>query len=200
MVHRGCRSWTLKPANVSRCHWISAVCRLPELLVRECNSVCTGNASSIELWHVPRRYEMGRRAIAMACCRSRPLQDHQVIHADKASQCDRSSKQPIAAARSPAACRPTGTNAHPTHRIQWCSSVRLAVKSRLPAVALAAAPAPQRPHCTIKPPPCPANLLRAPADVSIGGVAAGRIKMELFADIVPKTAENFRQMCTGEFK
>jgi peptidyl-prolyl isomerase H (cyclophilin H) len=31
-------------------------------------------------------------------------------------------------------------------------------------------------------------------------VAAGRIKMELFADIAPKTAENFRQMCTGEFK
>ena len=24
--------------------------------------------------------------------------------------------------------------------------------------------------------------------------------MELFADICPKTAENFRQMCTGEFK
>eukprot|EP01063_Lacrimia_lanifica_P031563 TRINITY_DN522_c5_g1_i1.p1 TRINITY_DN522_c5_g1~~TRINITY_DN522_c5_g1_i1.p1 ORF type:complete len:211 (+),score=74.80 TRINITY_DN522_c5_g1_i1:66-698(+) len=37
-------------------------------------------------------------------------------------------------------------------------------------------------------------------DVSIGGVPAGRIKMELFADVVPKTAENFRQMCTGEFK
>ena len=30
-------------------------------------------------------------------------------------------------------------------------------------------------------------------DVTIGGVAAGRIKMELFADIVPRTAENFRQ-------
>ena len=29
-------------------------------------------------------------------------------------------------------------------------------------------------------------------DVTIGGIAAGRIKMELFADIVPKTAENFR--------
>ena len=37
-------------------------------------------------------------------------------------------------------------------------------------------------------------------DVTIGGVAAGRIKMELFADECPRTAENFRQLCTGEFK
>jgi len=37
-------------------------------------------------------------------------------------------------------------------------------------------------------------------DVSIAGVAAGRIKIELFADICPKTAENFRQFCTGELK
>lgn len=29
-------------------------------------------------------------------------------------------------------------------------------------------------------------------DISIGGHAVGRIKMELFADVVPKTAENFR--------
>jgi peptidyl-prolyl isomerase H (cyclophilin H) len=29
-------------------------------------------------------------------------------------------------------------------------------------------------------------------DISIGGYPAGRIKMELFADMVPKTAENFR--------
>jgi len=36
-------------------------------------------------------------------------------------------------------------------------------------------------------------------DVSIAGVPAGRIKMELFADVCPKTAENFRQFCTGEF-
>lgn len=28
----------------------------------------------------------------------------------------------------------------------------------------------------------------------------GRIKFELFADTVPKTAENFRQFCTGEYK
>lgn len=29
-------------------------------------------------------------------------------------------------------------------------------------------------------------------DITIGGVPSGRIRMELFADIVPKTAENFR--------
>ncbi len=37
-------------------------------------------------------------------------------------------------------------------------------------------------------------------DVSIGGQDMGRMKMELFADVVPKTAENFRQFCTGEFR
>jgi peptidylprolyl isomerase len=35
-------------------------------------------------------------------------------------------------------------------------------------------------------------------DISIGGVPAGRIEFELFADVVPKTAENFRALCTGE--
>jgi len=35
-------------------------------------------------------------------------------------------------------------------------------------------------------------------DISIGGSAAGRIVMELRADAVPKTAENFRCLCTGE--
>jgi len=35
-------------------------------------------------------------------------------------------------------------------------------------------------------------------DIKIGETPAGRIKMELFSDIVPKTAENFRQLCTGE--
>ncbi len=37
-------------------------------------------------------------------------------------------------------------------------------------------------------------------DISIGGQAIGRIKMELFSHLTPKTAENFRQLCTGEFK
>ncbi|XP_077584211.1 peptidyl-prolyl cis-trans isomerase H [Stigmatopora nigra] len=37
-------------------------------------------------------------------------------------------------------------------------------------------------------------------DVTIGGQDVGRMKVELFADIVPKTAENFRQFCTGEFR
>jgi peptidyl-prolyl isomerase H (cyclophilin H) len=37
-------------------------------------------------------------------------------------------------------------------------------------------------------------------DISIGNNPAGRIKFELFSQIVPRTAENFRQLCTGEFK
>uniref|UniRef100_A0A8U8BMM8 Peptidyl-prolyl cis-trans isomerase n=1 Tax=Geospiza parvula TaxID=87175 RepID=A0A8U8BMM8_GEOPR len=37
-------------------------------------------------------------------------------------------------------------------------------------------------------------------DVTIGGQEVGRMKIELFADVVPKTAENFRQFCTGEFR
>jgi len=35
-------------------------------------------------------------------------------------------------------------------------------------------------------------------DMTIGGRAVGRIEMTLQADIVPKTAENFRVLCTGE--
>ncbi|KAL8708314.1 MAG: hypothetical protein Q9220_006789 [cf. Caloplaca sp. 1 TL-2023] len=37
-------------------------------------------------------------------------------------------------------------------------------------------------------------------DLTLGGEPLGRIKMELFADVVPRTAENFRQFCTGESK
>jgi len=35
-------------------------------------------------------------------------------------------------------------------------------------------------------------------DVTIGNTNAGRIIFELYNDVVPKTAENFRSLCTGE--
>ncbi|CAK7341065.1 unnamed protein product [Dovyalis caffra] len=35
-------------------------------------------------------------------------------------------------------------------------------------------------------------------DILIGKAKAGRVVMELFADVTPKTAENFRALCTGE--
>lgn len=35
-------------------------------------------------------------------------------------------------------------------------------------------------------------------DITIGGAGTGRITMELYSDVVPKTTENFRCLCTGE--
>jgi peptidylprolyl isomerase len=35
-------------------------------------------------------------------------------------------------------------------------------------------------------------------DISIDGAPSGRLVFELFASVVPKTAENFRALCTGE--
>ncbi|KAL7669859.1 hypothetical protein ACOME3_004806 [Neoechinorhynchus agilis] len=42
------------------------------------------------------------------------------------------------------------------------------------------------------------SLPRCFFDVSINGSPSGRIVMELRSDVVPKTAENFRALCTGE--
>ena len=35
-------------------------------------------------------------------------------------------------------------------------------------------------------------------DISIGGEAVGRIEMGLYGSTTPKTAENFKQLCTGK--
>lgn len=35
-------------------------------------------------------------------------------------------------------------------------------------------------------------------DIAVGDQPAGRVVFELYSDVVPKTAENFRALCTGE--
>lgn len=36
-------------------------------------------------------------------------------------------------------------------------------------------------------------------DLTIGAKAAGKVIFELFTDLTPKTTENFRGLCTGEY-
>ncbi|CEG74671.1 Putative Peptidyl-prolyl cis-trans isomerase cyp6 [Rhizopus microsporus] len=42
------------------------------------------------------------------------------------------------------------------------------------------------------------NLPKVFFDVAVNGQPSGRMTFKLFADTVPKTAENFRALCTGE--
>ena len=37
-------------------------------------------------------------------------------------------------------------------------------------------------------------------NVTIGSKPAGRIVFELFTDLTPRTAENFRGLCTGTYR
>lgn len=45
----------------------------------------------------------------------------------------------------------------------------------------------------------PKHHPRVYIDVSIGGRGGGRVVFELFYDLTPRTAENFRGLCTGEY-
>ncbi|KAH6874705.1 cyclophilin-like domain-containing protein, partial [Thelonectria olida] len=44
----------------------------------------------------------------------------------------------------------------------------------------------------------PTERVKVFFDIGLGGRPVGRINMELYNDLVPKTAENFRALCTGE--
>ncbi|KAH0612133.1 uncharacterized protein H6S33_010185 [Morchella sextelata] len=46
--------------------------------------------------------------------------------------------------------------------------------------------------------PAPTQRVRCFLDISVGGKRPERVVFELYNDIVPKTAENFRALCTGE--
>ena len=50
----------------------------------------------------------------------------------------------------------------------------------------------------VRPPNTMAPLPRCYFDMSVGGTPVGRITFELRSDVVPRTCENFRALCTGE--
>ena len=67
-------------------------------------------------------------------------------------------------------------------------------------------PQEQSQQCPQEQSKCPQNLPRCFLDISSSsltrkfdeGKLVGRIEVELRSDVVPKTAENFRALCTGE--
>ena len=50
----------------------------------------------------------------------------------------------------------------------------------------------------VRPPNTMAPLPRCYFDMSVGDTPVGRITFELRSDVVPRTCENFRALCTGE--
>jgi peptidylprolyl isomerase len=66
----------------------------------------------------------------------------------------------------------------------------IALSAALPTVAIAA----DQPAAAPAAEPNP----KVAIDVGIDGKPGGTIEAELFADVVPKTAENFRVLCSGE--
>jgi peptidyl-prolyl isomerase H (cyclophilin H) len=73
------------------------------------------------------------------------------------------------------------------------SEASAVASSRQPLDVLDAVPVP---HVKLSSPSNPVVFL----DISVNHERAARVKLELYADKVPKVAENFRQLCTGETK
>ena len=93
----------------------------------------------------------------------------------------------------PARSAPRGGALHPSDQPQVARARRRHLRKHAPTKM-------QNPPPLENPPP-PKKTVATPQvffDMSIGGQPAGRIEMTLRADVVPKTAENFRCLCTGE--
>jgi len=69
-------------------------------------------------------------------------------------------------------------------RMIWTFFSKSGSDSNKPIIPLEEASDPSNPHVFL--------------DIEIGGEAAGQVEIELFAKVCPKTAENFRCLCTGE--
>ena len=88
-----------------------------------------------------------------------------------------------------------GRHVASTSAIHGLVSVAVAVASA-PSISLSLC----LPSLPMRKPACCCTLGSADHPGAVPGEPLGRITFELFKDVVPKTAENFRQFCTGESK